>query len=157
MTQVGKPFSRYDLKYKGMGRASSEYFKIKHIYDYIYFWTVPSSIKVYPLTIRPALPLPLPLPLALPPTSLHLPRYPPPVTCHLSPVTCHLSPVTCHLSFVTCDLSLGTCGLSFVTCYLSLVTCDLLFVTCHLPRIPPLLRLPRVRLASPPYPVIDDI
>ena len=90
MTQVGKPLGRCDLKYKGRGRASSEYFKIKHIYDYIYFWTVPSSIKVYPLTIRPALPLPLPLPLALPPTSLHLPRYPPPVTCHLSPVTCHL-------------------------------------------------------------------
>ena len=103
MTQVGKG--------KGMGRASSEYFKIKHIYDYIYFWTVPSSIKVYPLTIRPALPLPLPLPLALPPTSLHLPRYPPPVTCHLSPVTCHLSPVTCHLSPVTCHLSPVTCHL----------------------------------------------
>lgn len=27
----------------------------------------------------------------------------------------------------------------------------------HLPRMPPLLRLPRVRLASPPYPVIDDL
>ena len=71
--------------------------------------------------------------------------------------SCHLPLLTRDLSFVTCDLSLVTCSLSFVTCYLSLVTCDLLFVTCHLPRIPPLLRLPRVRLASPPYPVIDDI